>query len=90
MHSAKGQTHCATLYLESYYHGYESKKLKNFFLGRGIDLSKSRQVEASKMMYVGFSRPMDLLCFAVHEDRLNDLRESLGNDWEIINMFSES
>ncbi|MGP9691667.1 UvrD-helicase domain-containing protein [Psychrobacter sp. AOP30-A2-5] len=90
VHSAKGQTHCATLYLESYYHGYEAKKLKNFFLGGEIDLSKSRQVEASKMMYVGFSRPMDLLCFAVHEDRLNDLRESLGNDWEIINMFSES
>ena len=88
VHSAKGQTHCATLYLESYYHGYESKKLKDFFLGGEIDLSKSRQVEASKMMYVGFSRPMDLLCFAVHEDRLNDLRESFGNDWEIIDMFS--
>lgn len=87
VHSAKGQTHCATLYLESYYHDYESKKLKDFFLGGEIDLSKSRQVEASKMMYVGFSRPMDLLCFAVHEDRLNDLRDSFGNDWEIIDVF---
>jgi hypothetical protein len=90
VHSVKGQTHCATLYLESYYHDYESKKLKNFFLGGEIDLGKRRQVEASKMMYVGFSRPMDLLCFAVHEDRLNDLRESLKDEWEIIDIFSRN
>lgn len=90
VHSAKGQTHCATLYLESYYHDYESKKLKKLFLGGEIDLSKSRQVEASKMMYVGFSRPMDFLCFAVHEDRLNDLRESLENNWEIIDIFDKN
>ena len=90
VHSVKGQTHCATLYLESYYHDYESKKLKNFFLGGEIDLGKRRQVEASKMMYVGFSRPMDLLCFAVHEDRLNDLRESLKDEWKIIDIFSRN
>lgn len=86
VHSVKGQTHCATLYLESYYHDYESKKLKRLLLGGAIDLTKSRQVEASKMMYVGFSRPMDFLCFAVHENRLNGLRENLANEWEIIDI----
>lgn len=89
VHSVKGQTHCATLYLESCYHDYESNKLKDVFLGADIDLNKARQIEASKMIYVGFSRPMDLLCFAIHKDRLGPMRDKLMEEWEIIDIFDK-
>lgn len=88
VHSVKGQTHCATLYLESYYKSkYESERLKSIFLQKG-ELKKSNINNATmKMIYVGLSRPMDLLCVAIHESRLSDMREKLENEWEIIDIF---
>lgn len=53
IHSAKGQTHCATLYIESYYDGhYESEVLSNAFLMNATHerLSKLKeQVELIKI-----------------------------------------
>lgn len=89
VHSVKGQTHCATLYLESYYKSkYESERLKNIFLQKG-KLKKNDVNNASmKMIYVGFSRPTDLLCVAIHENRLSNMREELKNEWKIIDIFN--
>lgn len=108
VHSAKGQTHCATLYLESYYNdNYESEILRDAFLfvpttdtlnalkktadelrskieilggARGTKarendlktvLSQIAKIsQAAKMVYVGLSRPTNLLCIAIHKDRL--------------------
>lgn len=102
VHSVKGQTHCATMYVESSYKGYESEHLfkkrrptkknpkttlpsplfqeKHQFEGKVTALSTMR------MMYVGFSRPTHLLCYAVFKENWNDemigRMESLG--WKII------
>lgn len=78
VHSAKGMTHCATLYVETFYEGkYEStycimEKAKNRYypnplLFQNIDSKglKVHSTQAIKMMYVGFSRPTHLLCFAM-------------------------
>jgi hypothetical protein len=90
VHAVKGQTHCATLYLESYYYNdggksYESQRLKDQFLGTQIQSNVSDRIKQSaKMAYVGFSRPTDLLCVAVHKDRFESLRNTLNtNIWEI-------
>lgn len=88
VHSVKGQTHCATLYLESYYKSkYESERLKSKLTQKGRFEESDINQTTLKMIYVGFSRPMDLLCFAVHEDRLNPLRDVLESEWEIIDVF---
>ncbi len=96
IHAVKGQTHCATLYLESYFHkdgrganvkSYESQRLKDQFLGIQIQSSKvgERVKQSTKMAYVGFSRPTNLLCVAVHKDRFDTLLSGINrNDWEII------
>ena len=91
VHSVKGQTHCATMYIESAYKTpiYETNKLtrqtKNnplFFLNH--DCEKKTGKEALKMMYVGFSRPTHLLCFAVLEENIkNDLEMFKSADWII-------
>jgi DNA helicase II / ATP-dependent DNA helicase PcrA len=83
VHSVKGQTHCATMYVESFFNKYETQKIiKPLFLeahncivgkkdskGKEIDVRKK---EALKMMYVGFSRPTHLLCFAALEENVTN------------------
>lgn len=90
VHSVKGQTHCATLYLESFYHSdggksYESERLANAFLGNFITNGGKRVQQSLKMTYVGFSRPTNLLCVAIHKDRFNKYLSGIDrNEWEII------
>lgn len=102
VHSVKGQTHCATMYVETSYHKYESEKLHVvakkasktkpevvllnplFFEEHQYRPNKDSQAkEALKMMYVGFSRPTHLLCFAILKENLHShpkTFEKLG--WE--------
>ena len=86
IHSAKGETHTATLYLETFVHNHESIKSKNQLQGNNVAIGDGvRTKEAAKMMYVGFSRPTHYLCFAVHQDRIDDemriQMQAIG--WEI-------
>lgn len=85
VHAVKGQTHCATLYLESYYHGnYESQRLSSQFLGNSFNDNRVHHKSSVKMAYVGFSRPTDLLCIAIHKDRYDELLNTIDKDiWEI-------
>lgn len=95
VHAVKGQTHCATLYLESYYQkdgsgtnakSYESQRLKNQFLGTKLQSNVGDRVKQSaKMAYVGFSRPTDLLCIAIHKDRFETHLSTINRElWKII------
>ena len=77
-HAAKGQTHCATMYVEtSFYDKFESEWLitkkkatkrlqerleESPFFGDRIDPQTEGAKKAMKMIYVGFSRPRQLLC----------------------------
>lgn len=99
VHAVKGQTHCATLYLESYFQkdgnganakSYESQRLSQQFLGIQIRSTVGTRIKQSaKMVYVGFSRPTDLLCVAVHKNRFDNLLSEINRDeWEIIEVIS--
>lgn len=92
IHAVKGQTHTATLYLESYYQksiqnagNYESERLGSLLNGLVLTLDAHEFIKQSmKMAYVGFSRPTHLLCFAVHECRFRSHLNDLNNKgWEI-------
>jgi len=97
VHSVKGQTHIATLYLETFfstgYGSYESQRLRSQFIGthitetienhKGAGLEKIKQ--SAKMAYVGFSRPTHLLAFAVEESRFESYLKDLDKkEWDII------
>ena len=94
VHAVKGQTHCATLYLESYFQqdgrganakSYESQRLKDQFLGTQIQSNVGDRIKQSaKMAYVGFSRPTDLLCIAVHKNRFDSLLNTISTDTWVI------
>jgi DNA helicase-2/ATP-dependent DNA helicase PcrA len=95
VHGVKGETHTATLYLESFYHqdgrglkakSYESQRLASQFLGALLSGTEGRRVKQSaKMVYVGFSRPTHLLCFALHKDRFDQYLSAVDRSaWEVI------
>lgn len=96
VHSAKGQTHTATLYLETFYNrgygNYESERLRNQLKGENIVETLNSNVggkdkirQTTKMAYVGFSRPTHLLCIAIHKDRFDSVLSGInGEDWDII------
>lgn len=95
IHSAKGQTHTATLYLESYFQkdgsgenakSYESQRLSNQLLGKQISTSAGKRTKQSaKMAYVGFSRPTHLLCIAIHKNRFDSCLSKINREvWDVI------
>jgi hypothetical protein len=97
VHAVKGQTHTATLYFETAYHQdgrgpaarcYESQRLAPQFLCNRLIGSEGAHVKQSaKMVYVGFSRPTHLLCFAVHRERYNAyLRGIAGLGWKVVEL----
>jgi DNA helicase-2/ATP-dependent DNA helicase PcrA len=94
IHSTKGQTHTATLYLETcFYKKHESQRLSLQFLLEPLKGTEGKQVKQSaKMVYVGFSRPTHLLCFAVHRDRFEeklpniDASDNDASVWKLIRL----
>ncbi len=85
IHAVKGQTHTATLYLETYYQKkYESERLKEQFKGNSFSNTGKYDKQSTKMTYVGLSRPKHLLCFAVHVSRfnVNDFKDK----WDIVDI----
>jgi len=94
VHSAKGQTHTATLYLETDYQhqhrngtAYESQRLADQFKGGAFADTRVYHRQSTKMMYVGLSRPTHLLCVAIHEDRFNAHITNVDPEkWEVIHI----
>lgn len=108
VHAVKGQTHCATMYIESSYYNYETEKLN--VISKKATKTKpeevlpnplfneyhsyrtgkdSRAKEALKMMYVGFSRPTHLLCFAVLEENIKDIEKYKNAGWLVIDNLTK-
>lgn len=71
IHSVKGQTHTATLVMETYYHEHQLKALKPWLLGQKRGKGKEKGVRILsrlKQHYVAMTRPSHLLCLAMRED----------------------
>lgn len=85
VHGVKGETHDATLYLETEKsRGTDLKRimplLKNENIKQGAIYEKSR-----RCVYVGFSRPRSLLCVAVNNDLYEEYKKAFIN-WKVIDL----
>lgn len=83
IHKVKGETHDATLYLETERSGVSDIKriipyLKNEKPGASSLFDYSR-----KCAYVGFSRPRTLLCVTIHENTYTG-NEEIFRNWDIV------
>lgn len=90
VHSVKGKTHDATLYLETYFKkDYDINRIiKHLKNGKGYP--NSVQKMSLKVAYVGMTRPTCLLCVAAHKDSISGNEEYLQEmGWEIREVKNE-
>lgn len=88
VHSVKGETHIATLYMEtSYQKKCESEYLWEQFKGNAYVSSKgdTYRKEALKIAYVAMSRPRYFLCVAIDKKHFQDCEE-VRKIWDVIEL----
>lgn len=102
VHSVKGMTHCATMYVEtSYNNKYESQYVTDIkttgrepnkvttitspLLKQDLEVTGKNAAMAKRMLYVGFSRPTHLLCYASEKSLWSEQMLHLmdNNGWVI-------
>lgn len=86
VHSVKGETHAATLFLETFYDRYhESERLADQFKGIAYTGNDNNVIKSLKVAYVGMSRPRYLLCVAIQKDRFDVMDcEELRRIWDVV------
>jgi hypothetical protein len=75
IHSVKGQTHTATLVLETFWYDHNIELILPWFTKKKHGWKKAdgvRQEARLKLHYVAMSRPTHLLCLAMKQGVLND------------------
>lgn len=75
IHSAKGQTHTATLVLETYFRRHDLSDLVPWLLGekRGAKASEGKErTERMRLIYTAMTRPSHLLCLGLQRAALGD------------------
>ncbi len=77
VHSCKGETHSATLYLETYWYRYDVVDLMEYLIGNWKRPAGKQRPQRLKAMFVGISRPTHLLCVAAHESTINGFEQRL-------------
>jgi DNA helicase-2/ATP-dependent DNA helicase PcrA len=73
IHAAKGQTHTATLVLETYWHQFDLAETVPYLVGaRTLPRpATGRRGERIKRVYVAMTRPRELLCLALHRNHVS-------------------
>ncbi len=91
IHSVKGETHTATLVLDSYFHDHHLVQLKPWLLGsrtggmKGSKLESARLLGRLKLHYVAMTRPTHMLCLGMRRDAFvaSELDTLKGLGWAI-------
>lgn len=89
IHGVKGETHDATLYLETERYGVSDlNRILSYF---GVDTQGTSPFYDSsrKLAYVGMSRPRKLLCVAMQAKTYEKSQGVFDKDWEIIDLRQE-
>lgn len=85
IHSVKGETHCATLYLETYNRTFDIEKIIPFILGEKKQSARNNNLGRLKTSYVAMTRATHLLCVAVREKIIRDrIQEFKDSGWKIV------
>jgi hypothetical protein len=89
IHSVKGETHTATLVLETYYHAHNLQSIIPWICcdKEGCSGAKKRNIQRLKIHYVAMTRPTHLLCLAMKKSVLEN--ENGGTEKDILNKLSD-
>ena len=85
VHAVKGETHAATLYLETFYNRHhESDRLAEQFKGVSYTGTDEDTLKNLRVAYVGMSRPRYMLCVAIQQDRFDKIDcDELRKIWKV-------
>lgn len=86
IHGVKGETHDATLYLETDRQGASDLNRILPYYGIGKPGSSHLFDYSRKLAYVGMSRPKKLLCVAMQAKTYEKSKDVFAADWEIIDL----
>lgn len=86
IHGVKGETHDATLYLETDRQGASDLNRILPYYGVGKRGSSNLFDYSRKLAYVGMSRPKKLLCVAMQTKTYEKSKGVFADDWEIIDL----
>lgn len=86
VHAVKGETHAATLYLETFYNKHhESDRLAEQFKGVAYTGTNEDTLKNLRVAYVGMSRPRYMLCVAIQKDRFDKMDcPELREIWNVV------
>ena len=86
IHGVKGETHDATLYLET--DRYKASDLSRILPYYGVGKLGSSDLfnSSRKLAYVGMSRPKKLLCVAMQAKTYEKSKGVFDDDWEIVDL----
>ena len=90
IHAVKGETHDATLVLETYYHKHDLSTALSYILGDRRKQPGIRLQDYLKRMYVATTRPRYLLCLALFKKNVPDpLQDELSaSGWQVHDVAS--
>ncbi len=87
IHSVKGETHRATLILDTHYRGSHLVRIKDWLTGvrTGLASDQPDLRKSLKQHYVAMTRPSDLLCVAMRSDDVTaeDIERFRARNWSI-------
>lgn len=86
IHGVKGETHDATLYLETDRQGASDLRRILPYFGVGRCGSSNLYDSSRKLAYVGMSRPKKLLCVAMQAATYEKSKGIFDSDWEIVDL----
>ena len=86
IHGVKGETHDATLYLETDRQGASDLSRILYCFGIGKQGNSPLYDYSRKLAYVGMSRPKKLLCVAMQATTYEKSKGVFDADWEIIDL----
>jgi hypothetical protein len=89
IHAVKGETHAATLVLETKHHEFDLGSLIKYILGENTKKPTGvRKPQFMKKLYVAFSRPEHLLCIAMDKSRFptEHISKSDYAGWKIFDL----
>ena len=86
IHGVKGETHDATLYLETDRQGASDLNRILPYFGVGRCGSSSLYDSSRKLAYVGMSRPKKLLCVAMQAETYEKSKGVFDADWEVVDL----
>jgi DNA helicase-2/ATP-dependent DNA helicase PcrA len=96
VHSTKGETHCATLFVETTTNGVFDigGKILDFICSDTMEQEKSKKKSANTALrkrlpisYVAMSRPSHCLCLALHKERYSEEHKAyfaVNTEWEVV------